>query len=205
MRAGCTSESVSVNGIDLVDLPDLSYSAGAPRHWTQVSLRIPEGVLKDGSNTVTVVPAEGEPLMKITSVRLTSQQADDAVLNADRDLDGMTDAWEIEYGFDPADFTDGIIDTDEDGYDNAAEYVCGTDPLDDQSYLSVAGMPEVGAGFKIAFGSESNRLYAVEATYDLHTGWSEMTNGILGGPDLIEIMDAESATNRFYRVKVEVQ
>ncbi|VGO22285.1 hypothetical protein [Pontiella sulfatireligans] len=198
-------QSVSVNGTALSDLPDLSYTDGAPRHWAKVSLRIPEGVLLDGSNTVTIVPAEGEALMKITSVRLTAEDASDAVLNSDRDLDGMTDAWEIANGFNPSDYTDGAIDSDLDGYDNAAEYVCGTDPHNDQDFLSTAGIPELGSGFRISFESKSNRLYAIEATEDLLSGWADFTNGVSGTGTLIEMVDSDGATNRFYRVRAEVE
>ncbi|WP_136082932.1 hypothetical protein [Pontiella desulfatans] len=197
-------QQVSVNGTALGNLPDLSYTAGAPRHWAKVSLRIPEGVLQEGSNSVTVVPADGEPLMKITSVRLTSEQASDAVFNADRDLDGMSDAWEIEYGFDPSDFADGALDSDGDGFDNSAEYVCGTDPHDDQDFISTIGLPETGAGFKVSFDSKSNRLYAVEATEDLQSVWIDFTNGIPGTGGPIEIIDADGTTNRFYRIKVQL-
>jgi hypothetical protein len=198
-------QQVSVNGTALTGVPDLAYTAGAPRHWVNVSLRIPEGVLQDGSNTVTVTPAEGDPLMKITSVRLTSEAASDAVLSSDRDLDGMSDAWEIANNFDPSDFTDGMLDSDSDGFDNAVEYVCGTDPYDDQSFLVIGGTPTAGSGFRIMFRAELGRIYAIESTDDLKAGWCELTNGISGGVELIEIMDVEGRPNRFYRIKVGIE
>jgi agarase len=198
-------QSVSVNGTLLSGIPDLSYSAGAPRYWTQISLPISESILQAGVNTISVVPAEGESLMKITSVRLTSEQATDAVLNADRDLDGMSDAWEIAYGFEPADPSDGALDSDLDGFDNAAEYQSGTNPFNSQSYLSVAGSMETGSGYKISFNAVSNRIYTIESSVDLQLEWSEWTNGILGDNSVMEFYNLEVASNQFYRLKVETE
>lgn len=195
-------QQVSVNGTVLTNLPDLSYTAGAPRHWAEVSLHVPEGLLQNGSNTVTVTPAEGDPLMKITSVRLASESASDAVYHADRDLDGMSDAWEIEHGFDPADYTDGVLDPDGDGFDNSAEFVCGTDPFDENDFLYTTGVPDIGNGFKVSFDSRLGRLYAVEASTNLMAGWIDLTNNIPGTGALVEIIDGSSPTNRFYRIRV---
>ena len=182
-------QQVSVNGTVLTNMPDLSYTAGAPRHWAKVSLRIPEGVLQDGTNVVTVTPAEGAALMKITSVRLTSEAASDAVLNGDRDLDGMSDAWEIVHGLDPADYTDGVLDSDDDGYDNAAEYVCNTDPFDELDFLLLTGAPAIGDGFRVVFNTKTGRVYAVDATADLQADWFDFTNGIAGTDGLIELFE----------------
>lgn len=48
---------------------------------------------------------------------------------ADSDHDGMPDAWEQKWGFDPADPSDGLQDADGDGYTNVEEFLNGTDPL----------------------------------------------------------------------------
>jgi pectate lyase len=48
---------------------------------------------------------------------------------ADSDHDGMSDAWEQKYGFDPADPLDGSKDANGDGYTNIEEFLNGTDPL----------------------------------------------------------------------------
>lgn len=198
-------QSVSINGTLLSNLPDLSYTAGAPRYWTQISIPVSESILQEGVNTISVVPAEGEALMKITSVRLTSEQATDAVLHADRDLDGMSDAWEIAYGFEPADPSDGVLDSDSDGFDNAQEYVSGTNPFNAQSYLSVSGSMEAGAGYKLSFNTVSNRVYTIESTLNLQLEWSEWTNGILGNNALMELLDVEVESNQFYRLNVHVE
>lgn len=47
---------------------------------------------------------------------------------SDSDHDGMADAWEKKYGFNPAKALDGPKDADRDGYTNIEEFLNGTDP-----------------------------------------------------------------------------
>src|SRR5580765_4706304 len=46
----------------------------------------------------------------------------------DTDGDGMPDKWELRYGLNPRDGTDGSADKDRDGYTNVEEYLNGTNP-----------------------------------------------------------------------------
>ncbi len=46
----------------------------------------------------------------------------------DADGDGLSDAWELAHGLNPADENDGFNDNDRDGISNYAEYVLGRDP-----------------------------------------------------------------------------
>lgn len=56
----------------------------------------------------------------------------------DTDGDGMPDAWELRYGFDPYDPTDAFLDADNDGVTNLGEYLQGTNPLQKESSSSEA-------------------------------------------------------------------
>jgi hypothetical protein len=47
---------------------------------------------------------------------------------ADRDADGMPDAWEGSHGLDPTDPSDAASDADRDGYTAIEEFLNGTDP-----------------------------------------------------------------------------
>ena len=49
---------------------------------------------------------------------------------ADRDSDGMADAWEDDFGLNPTDDSDAFEDPDGDSYTNLDEYRMGTDPFD---------------------------------------------------------------------------
>jgi pseudolysin len=57
-----------------------------------------------------------------------------ALAAPDADGDGMPDAWEAGYGFNPYDAADAADDTDTDGFSNLDEYRTGTDPLDLNSW-----------------------------------------------------------------------
>ncbi|MBN2362443.1 MAG: N-acetylmuramoyl-L-alanine amidase [Deltaproteobacteria bacterium] len=50
--------------------------------------------------------------------------------SGDLDLDGMPDAFEQQYGLDPADAADASADADGDGSTNLEEYLAGTDPTE---------------------------------------------------------------------------
>ncbi|TDU73448.1 hypothetical protein EI77_01919 [Prosthecobacter fusiformis] len=52
-----------------------------------------------------------------------------AATTADTDMDGMPDQWELFFGLDPNDITDGDRDSDGDGVSNAKEYHLGTSPV----------------------------------------------------------------------------
>ncbi|HMB89847.1 MAG TPA: chitobiase/beta-hexosaminidase C-terminal domain-containing protein, partial [Rhodothermales bacterium] len=47
----------------------------------------------------------------------------------DDDRDGMSDAWETQYGLDPTDGSDQAGDLDDDGYTNLEEFLNDTDPV----------------------------------------------------------------------------
>ena len=62
---------------------------------------------------------------------------------ADDDHDGMPDAWEKKYGFDPKDPTDGPKDREGDGYTNVEEYLNLTDPDKADTGAPIAHPPVV--------------------------------------------------------------
>ncbi len=66
-------------------------------------------------------------------------------VEVDTDHDGMPNAWEKKYGFNPEDPADAAQDADGDGFTNLEEYQAGTDPRDANShpdyldFLAVSG------------------------------------------------------------------
>ncbi|VGO22289.1 beta propeller repeat protein [Pontiella sulfatireligans] len=108
--------------------------------------------------------------------------------------------WMEDYGQ-----TDRLADTDEDGFDANQEYIAGTDPSITESFFRVDLAPNEGSAGRLVFDSVLNRLYSVDMTDDLLSGWTEFTNGVSGTGDPLEISDSEIFSNRFYRINVEME
>jgi YD repeat-containing protein len=62
----------------------------------------------------------------------------------DEDGDGMPDAWEIQYGFNPLDPSDAAKDANGNGISNLQEYLNGTNPLSTNTSVSVPAVPDLG-------------------------------------------------------------
>jgi hypothetical protein len=82
--------------------------------------------------------------------------------NADSDFDGMPDGFEVANGFNPNDQNDGFADADGDGFNNSEEYLAGTDFNDDQDFplpaaiigAWTAGDPKSTAGSLFIFNAD---------------------------------------------------
>lgn len=114
---------------------------------------------------------------------------------ADADADGLPDYYEAEYGaLNPGDDSDG------DRMTNLAEYLAGTDPLDDASYLKIDSIA-IGAGTALAFGAIANRTYTIQYA-PVTTGgpWSNLVHVVALPTNRVQLIyDSGSATQRFYR------
>jgi len=114
--------------------------------------------------------------------------------------DGVAIAWlrvnGIIHDFEAA----GALDPDHDGFTTAQEYISDTCPTNSADYFHLS-IEATRPGFYAA----SNRLYAVEYSDNLTSnGWNLLTNNLPGSGNPIEIIDPETASNRFYRVKVRM-
>ncbi len=66
-----------------------------------------------------------------------------ALYSVDSDNDSLPDNWEIQFGLDPFDASDALLDNDGDGNSNAEEFINGTNPLIDESLDSDGdGVPD---------------------------------------------------------------
>jgi hypothetical protein len=123
------------------------------------------------------------------------------VVLSDRDGDKAPDAWEIQFGFNPDLASDGQIDSDGDGMINADEYLAGTDPTDDESYLAVDSFA-VGSPATLSFFAMSNHSYVVEYNDELDPGtWSLLT--VVPAPTtngIQTVTDPAAAPSRYYRL-----
>lgn len=84
---------------------------------------VSRGRSPDGSNTFVAM--------------LPTPRAANPPPTLDRDGDGMSDAWELAYGFDPNNPDDGSLDADGDGQSNRAEYLAGTNPRNANDFVRV--------------------------------------------------------------------
>jgi len=71
--------------------------------------------------------------------------------DGDLDGDGMPDAWERLYGFDPEEPSDALLDADGDALANVEEYQYGTHPY--KADTDADGMPD---GWEVACGLDAN-------------------------------------------------
>ncbi len=123
----------------------------------------------------------------------------------DADSDAIADSWETTYfggGIDPGD------DSDLDGQDHRAEYICGTVPTNRASVLALDVFDATGSdGFQIEWPVVLGRIYSVKACAEMLTGgWDtvagpwEATNGLTR----MEWTDTgvSSRPVRFYRIGV---
>lgn len=118
----------------------------------------------------------------------------------DGDHDGMPDSWESQYGFDSGDPLDAAADFDGDTMTNLAEYIAGTDPTDNQSYLYVELLD---ASARLQFMAVSNKTYTLQVRESLTAGnWSVLRHLNAAATNrLLEVLDpGPGASSRFYQL-----
>jgi hypothetical protein len=118
---------------------------------------------------------------------------------ADFDRDGIPDVVEQGLGLDPNNVADGALDLDGDGMSNRAEYLAGTDPASNLSYLRINQGPGAAT---VSVAAVSNRTYTVQFTDNLNSGaWSRLADIVARPNNRVEsFTDPGWTTNRFYRV-----
>jgi hypothetical protein len=120
---------------------------------------------------------------------------------ADSDGDGIPDQWENQFGLLQGDASDRDGDLDGDLMSNYDEYIAGTNPTNNLSYLKIDTLT-LGGGATLTFGAISNRTYTLQFTEGVGTGqWSRLADVLARTNNRVEtIVDPNYSTNRFYRV-----
>ena len=97
---------------------------------------------------------------------------------------------------------DGLLDSDGDGFSNAAEDITGTNPNDDTSYFSVSRVVDGTGQVTLMWESIPGRQYVLQTTSNLMAGWNDVmvVNGTGGTISLPAPMPTDTA--RYYRVQV---
>ena len=87
----------------------------------------------------TSQPPDGVPEIRI--VRLWDKLEDtDPPADDDLDDDNLSDRWELEYGLDPLNAADALLDFDFDGFDSLREFQADTIPVDPTSLPPLANL-----------------------------------------------------------------
>lgn len=86
---------------------------------------------------------------------------------ADRDADGLPDYWEVLCC---GDATGALphVDSDGDGFDQAAEFTADTLPGDGQSYPRLSRIAKLPTGFAVGFSGSVQRLYTLSIASNLY-------------------------------------
>lgn len=86
-------------------------------------------------------------------------------------------------------------DPDLDGHRSWQEYVSGTDPTNGQSCFTVRV-----ANSTLIWSPVSNRIYAIEQTTNITTGFAQITNGVTASPFAVPLTN----NTMFFRMKVQL-
>jgi hypothetical protein len=122
----------------------------------------------------------------------------------DNDNDGMPNSWETANGLSNSNAADASQDSDGDGFSNYAEYLSGTNPRDNQSYLAVDSDSTANHTHYIRFRATANRSYSVVYRNSPISGpWLKLTN-IESQPDTSAFVVKDpiptGRSMRFYRL-----
>lgn len=124
--------------------------------------------------------------------------------SVDTDGDGLPDDWEGTYGL-----SNAGADDDQDGMSNRAEYLAGTNPTNNASFLRVEGPVLGGGGATLSIGAVSNRTYSVQYTDSLElerVNWLKLSDVQARNTNHVEsIIDTGGNSNRFYRIITPAQ
>jgi hypothetical protein len=128
----------------------------------------------------------------------------------DSDADGIPDWWMQQYFGHASGSADddsrAADDADGDGMSNWEEFLAGTSPTDDASFLwmQITPTPDVGSDILLSWPAKAGRSYRVQFTDDLSSGeWQD-------SPDVVQVIGSKgyssvSRTNliRSFRVRCE--
>ena len=94
-------------------------------------------------------------------------------------------------------------DPDQDGFNNAAEFAAGTNPLDPSSALRLLQVAITGNQATVSWSSVANKQYVLEAATNVSGPWSEAASLLATNPSTQTTVARNPGDPRtFYRVRV---
>ncbi len=145
------------------------------------------------------------PSLETRFVRITVDGRDDNqwahitevnLLSPDEDGDGLTEIEEIAFGSDYS-----LADTDEDGFNDLAEWIAGTDPCDAKSRFALRVIRGL-SGRSLEFPAVAGRTYQIDSADHLNGAWSPLFSEIIGIGRVIFDISENDESARFYRGRV---
>ena len=128
-----------------------------------------------------------------------------AASSGDTDGDGLPDAWENLYGFDPFNPADAALDSDGDGLTNLQEFHLGTDPRNPASglRLNIALAPD-GASVLLSFVATAEFAYTLEYSDTLGASWQSLQSFPAAATNhVVQLAVSATASTRFYRLRTD--
>lgn len=116
----------------------------------------------------------------------------------DLNANQQSDVWEMIHN---ATGMAATNDADADGFNNRAESIAGTDPLNSNSYPAVDGVAASETRFTNRVASVNGKTYAIQTSLDMEN-WSTVTNVSGSGGDLQPGINSAGITQQYVRVLV---
>jgi len=162
------------------------------------NLRIVDGIVDLGAYEYDEVIYDSDDDWLMDLMEIDTYHTDP--LDADSDADGLLDGEEINtHGTDPND-----PDTDDDGSIDYAEYIADTDPGDSSDYFRITAISN-NSPFTVYFESSLLRNYTLLGCTNLAEGvWQPLIGPQTGVGGVDSMTDSDSATTKFYKLKVEL-
>lgn len=206
--------STIAGGVGSITVKYLKYFTGAGTRSFEVYVGATlVGTVSDANNatvatqTFSAIDISGDVVIKVVGtggkqfVVDTLSWTSYAGGGDDTDGDGLSDAWEQDNFGTLTNAAAG--DWDEDGVDNVSEFVSGTQPTNNQSYLqfeTIMLQPSLGLQFETVTG----RTYWIDFRTNLLAGdWAGLVSGLIGSNDVRTINDTNEFEHRTYRLGVQ--
>lgn len=155
-QVNLTSSDISFN---------LALGANLGSSWL-----ITNAVLASGTSVVSVVARDASGNASTGTLTV--------VVTDDVDDDALPDEWEIAHFGDTATSSGGTGDEDEDGFIDWAEYVAGTDPMSETSFLAMEPAATAATGWVIRWPGGTNRCYDIYQSTNLFQPFTELATNL---------------------------
>ena len=202
---GVQQAKVYVDGAYVTDwyVHDDNFSAVTQR-WSDCDLYIPYDFTA-GKSTISLKVEVSTNYANWNEYGYTVYAVHPLNESGDMDEDGMPDEWEVQFfnNVKTAVFDD---DEDGDGFSNGQEYICLTDPRDDQSLFKIETSDSVAGDYSFMIHTVTGRHYEIKYCTNLSDdAWLELAAVPGSGFDFIFSVMDESISSIFFRANVRLE